>query len=54
MEEAFVCVHDEDVLAPEEGEMIICEGQGRQWREVSNGAVKEHGNAAHVDWVTVR
>ncbi len=54
MEEAFVCIRGEDVRVPEEGEMIIYEGRGRQQREVGNGGVKEHGYAAHVNRITVR
>ncbi len=50
----FVCVRGEDMLVPEEGEMIICEGQGREQREDGNGGVKEHGYVAHVNGIGVR
>ncbi len=47
----FVFIGGEDMLVPEEGEIIICEGWGRQGREGGDGAVEEHGNAAFVNRV---
>ncbi len=39
------------MVIPKEGEMIICKGRGLWWRQVSDGAVEEHGNEADVDGV---
>lgn len=46
-EELFVVGGGEDIVIPEEGEVVILEGW-LQW-EVGNGGVEEHGNEADVN-----
>ncbi len=53
MEEVFVFIGGKDMFVPKEGEMILFKGRGLWWREVSNGAVEEHGNAAVIDSIRV-
>ncbi len=52
-EKAFFIVEGKDVFIPKEGDMIVHKWHCLWWREVSNGAVEEHGNAAGVDGICV-
>ncbi len=48
-EEAFAIGGGEDVFAPEEGKVIVLEGQGLWQREVCVGVIKDHGDEVDVD-----
>lgn len=49
MEEAFVVSRDEDIVMPEEGNVVALEGW--LWQEGGNELVKGHGDEANIIYV---